>query len=82
MKSDSKTIFIKMKPHEYKDTIQQQLLLVLIPTLEDHRLRVHSHATAVLINFCEHVEHDTLIPYLDSIVQGLLCLLNPTDDGS
>ena len=60
----------------------QQLFSVLIPALEDPEPRVHSHAAAALINFCEGVEHDTLVPYLDSIVQRLLRLLNPTGDGS
>lgn len=44
--------------------------------------RVHSHAAAALINFCEGVEHDTLIPYLDPIVERLLRLLNPDGDES
>lgn len=39
--------------------------------------RVHSHAAAALINFCEGVDRDTLIPYLDPIVERLLKLLNP-----
>jgi importin-5 len=39
---------------------------------------VHSHAAAALINFCEGVERDTLIPYLDPIVERLLKLLSPT----
>lgn len=39
--------------------------------------RVHSHAAAALINFCEGVERDTLIPYLDPIVSRLLKLLQP-----
>jgi hypothetical protein len=43
---------------------------------------VHSHAAAALINFCEGVERDTLIPYLDSIVERLLRMLNPgAEDG-
>lgn len=43
--------------------------------------RVHAHAAAALINFCEGVERDTLIPYLDPIVERLLKLLNPTGQG-
>ena len=39
--------------------------------------RVHAHAAAALINFCEGVERETLIPYLDPIVERLLKLLNP-----
>jgi importin-5 len=38
--------------------------------------RVHAHAAAALINFCEGVERDTLLPYLDPIVERLLKLLN------
>ena len=41
---------------------------------------MHSHAAAALINFCEGVERDTLLPYLDPIVERLLKLLNPADD--
>ncbi|KIY64331.1 ARM repeat-containing protein [Cylindrobasidium torrendii FP15055 ss-10] len=51
------------------------LLNVLIPTLEDPEPRVHSHAAAALINFCEGVERDTMLPYLDSIVERLLKLM-------
>jgi hypothetical protein len=39
--------------------------------------REHSHAAEALINFCEGVEPDTLLPYLDPIVERLLKLLNP-----
>ena len=42
------------------------------------RYSVHAHAAAALINFCEGVERNTLIPYLDPIVERLLKLLNPT----
>ncbi|KAK0240872.1 armadillo-type protein [Armillaria nabsnona] len=56
------------------------LLNVLIPTLEDPEPRVHSHASAALINFCEGVERDTLLPYLDPIVERLLKLLTGTTD--
>ncbi len=50
--------------------------MYLVPTPTWIR-RVHAHAAAALINFCEGVERDTLIPYLDSIVERLLKLLNP-----
>ncbi|TFY78196.1 hypothetical protein EWM64_g5813 [Hericium alpestre] len=40
-------------------------------------VNVHAHAAAALINFCEGVERDTLVPYLDPIVERLLKLLNP-----
>ncbi|KAA1478264.1 ARM repeat-containing protein [Dentipellis sp. KUC8613] len=57
----------------------QQLFSVLIPALEAPEPRVHSHAAAALINFCEGVERDTLVPYLDPIVERLLKLLNPAN---
>ena len=41
------------------------------------QLRVHAHAAAALISFCEGVERDTLIPYLDALVARLLRLLEP-----
>lgn len=49
-------------------------------TITYHLHRVHSHAAAALINFCEGVERDTLLPYLDPIVERLLKLLNATGD--
>lgn len=42
--------------------------------------RVRAHAATALINFCEGVECETLIPYLDSTVERLLKLLNPSAD--
>ena len=42
--------------------------------------RVHAHAASALINFCEAVERDTLLPYVDPIVGRLLKLLNPAGD--
>jgi len=42
--------------------------------------RVHAHAASALINFCEGVKRDTLLPYLDPIVERLLNLLNPAGD--
>ncbi|KAJ4482034.1 armadillo-type protein [Lentinula aciculospora] len=68
---------------DIEDIIEQyheQLFAVLIPALEDAEPRVHSHAAAALINFCEGVERDTLLPYLDPIVERLLKLLNPDAD--
>ncbi|KAI0090866.1 ARM repeat-containing protein [Irpex rosettiformis] len=59
----------------------QQLLNALIHTLEAEEPRVHAHAAAALINFCEGVERDTLLPYLDPIVERLLKLLNPGQPG-
>ncbi|RDB16214.1 Importin subunit beta-3 [Hypsizygus marmoreus] len=63
-----------------QERYHQQLFAVLIPALEDPEPRVHSHAAAALINFCEGVERDTLLPYLDPIVERLLKLLNPAGD--
>ncbi|PPQ74728.1 hypothetical protein CVT26_005110 [Gymnopilus dilepis] len=59
----------------------EQLFAVLIPALEDPEPRVHAHAASALINFCEAVERETLLPYLDPIVERLLRLLNPNGDG-
>ncbi|KAJ7247863.1 armadillo-type protein [Mycena haematopus] len=63
-----------------QERYHQQLFAVLIPTLEDREPRVHSHAAAALINFCEGVERDVLLPYLEPIVERLLKLLDPTGD--
>ncbi|KAJ7634928.1 armadillo-type protein [Roridomyces roridus] len=63
-----------------QERYHQQLFAVLIPTLEDREPRVHSHAAAALINFCEGVERDVLLPYLDPIVERLLKLLDPAGD--
>ncbi|KAJ6487827.1 armadillo-type protein [Mycena sanguinolenta] len=63
-----------------QERYHQQLFAVLIPTLEDQEPRVHSHAAAALINFCEGVERDVLLPYLEPIVERLLKLLDPTGD--
>jgi hypothetical protein len=47
-----------------------------------HMFIVHSDAAAVHINFCEGVELDTLVPYLDPIIERLLKILNPTGDNA
>ncbi|KAI0761084.1 ARM repeat-containing protein [Trametes elegans] len=60
-----------------QEKYHEQIFAALIPTLEAPEARVHAHAAAALINFCEGVERDTLIPYLDPIVDRLLKLLNP-----
>jgi vesicle coat complex subunit len=62
-----------------KEVIQdhRQLFAALIPTLEAPEPRVHAHAAVALINFCEGVERDALLPYLDPIVERFLKLLNP-----
>ncbi|KNZ79775.1 Importin subunit beta-3 [Termitomyces sp. J132] len=64
-----------------QERYHQQLFSVLIPALEDPEPRVHAHAAAALINFCEGVARDTLVPYLDLIVERLLRLLNPGAGG-
>lgn len=64
-----------------QEKYHQQLFAVLIPALEDPEPRVHSHASAALINFCEGVERDTLLPYLDPIVERLLKLLKGPEGG-
>jgi hypothetical protein len=51
------------------------LIFLLPPSLSFYS--VHAHAAAALINFCEGVECNTLLPYLDPIVERLLKLLNP-----
>ena len=48
--------------------------------IHSSRFRLHAHATSALINFCEGVKRDTLLPYLDLIVERLLKLLNPAGD--
>ncbi|KZT00064.1 ARM repeat-containing protein [Laetiporus sulphureus 93-53] len=60
-----------------QEKFHQQIFGALIPTLEAREPRVASHAAAALINFCEGVERETLLPYLDPIVERLLKLLNP-----
>ncbi|KAN0081729.1 Armadillo-type fold [Tylopilus felleus] len=60
-----------------QDRYHRQLFAALIPTLEAPEPRVHAHAAAALINFCEGVEREALLPYLDPIVERLLKLLNP-----
>ena len=41
------------------------------------RFRVHAHVASALLNFCEGVKRDTLLLYLNPIVERLLKLLNP-----
>ncbi|GBE80930.1 Importin subunit beta-3 [Sparassis crispa] len=65
-----------------QERFHQQIFGALIPTLEAPEARVHAHAAAALINFCEGVECETLIPYLDPIVERLLKLLHPGADST
>lgn len=60
---------------------RQLLLPSILGEIRTQKNRVHAHAAAALINFCEGVERDTLIPYLDPIVERLLKLLNPAGQG-
>jgi hypothetical protein len=53
--------------------------MVCLPHLAS---KVHSHAATALINFCEGVGRDALVPYLDPIVERLLQLLNPTGENA
>ncbi|TEB37702.1 ARM repeat-containing protein [Coprinellus micaceus] len=63
-----------------QEQFHEQLFPVLVQALEDPEPRVHAHAAAALINFCEGVEREILLPYLDPIVERLLKLLNPGGD--
>lgn len=47
----------------------------LLRTLGAPESRVHSHGAAALINVCEGVTNEALLPYLDALVDALLKLL-------
>jgi len=56
---------------------------LLIPYSASSDLSLHTEfrpTLPALINFCEGVERDTLLPYLDPIVERLLKLLNAAGD--
>jgi hypothetical protein len=56
----------------------QAVLQALIPVLAAPEPRVQSHAAAALVNFCEEAEKDILEPYLDTLLEHLMALLqNP-----
>ncbi|KZT18501.1 ARM repeat-containing protein [Neolentinus lepideus HHB14362 ss-1] len=63
-----------------QERYHEELFAALIPTLDAPEPRVHAHAAAALINFCEGVARETLIPYLDPIFERLLRLLNPAGE--
>ncbi|TFK67556.1 hypothetical protein BDN72DRAFT_859067 [Pluteus cervinus] len=63
-----------------QELYHQQLFSVFMLALENPEARVHSHTAAALINFCEGIKRDTLLPYLDPIAECLLKLLNPSGD--
>lgn len=49
--------------------------LAHLPSSPPQTRRVHAHAAAAIINFCAGVDGETLQPYLEAIVQGLLGML-------
>jgi len=67
---------------DFKGTMQtkyhQVVLPALIPVLGASEPRVQSHAAAALVNFCEEAEKEILEPYLDTLLEHLMRLLqNP-----
>ena len=67
---------------DFKGTMQtkyhQIVLPALIPVLGAPEPRVQSHAAAALVNFCEEAEKEILEPYLDTLLEQLMHLLqNP-----
>ncbi|EMC99967.1 hypothetical protein BAUCODRAFT_30394 [Baudoinia panamericana UAMH 10762] len=64
---------------DFKGTMQskyhQIVLPALITVLSASEPRVQSHAAAALVNFCEEAEKETLEPYLDTLLQNLMQLL-------
>ncbi|KAK5125268.1 hypothetical protein LTR85_000944 [Meristemomyces frigidus] len=67
---------------DFKGTMQtkyhQVVLPALIPVLAASEPRVQSHAAAALVNFCEEAEKEILEPYLDTLLEHLMRLLqNP-----
>jgi hypothetical protein len=47
-----------------------------------YRTYLAEYTHTALINFCEGVERDALVLYLDPIVERLLKLLNPTGENA
>lgn len=64
---------------DFKGTMQTKyhavVLPALMPVLAASEPRVQSHAAAALVNFCEETEKETLEPYLDTLVEHLMSLL-------
>lgn len=64
---------------DFKGTMQtkyhQIVLPALIPVLGAAEPRVQSHAAAALVNFCEEAEKEILAPYLDTLLEHLMQLL-------
>ena len=60
-------------------TYHREVLSALLGTMSDQSARVQSHSAAAIINFCEHATSTLMAPYLDSILQQLLVMLqNPS----
>jgi hypothetical protein len=72
---------IDSHPRSPRASVDSHSTLTVCLGLKLYEPRVHAHAAAALINFCEGAERDTLLPYLDPIVERLLKLLNPVQDG-
>lgn len=73
----SQQLFAVLIPALEDPEPRREIVHLSICEISNDPSRVHSHAAAALINFCEGVERDTLVPYLDPIVERLLKLLNP-----
>ncbi|CAG8482986.1 1549_t:CDS:10, partial [Ambispora gerdemannii] len=65
---------------DFQNSLQKQfhqpVLTNLIPVMEAPESRVQAHAAAALVNFCEASDKSILEPYLDTIFDRLLVLLN------
>lgn len=72
---------VDSNPRSSRASVDSHLIPTACLMLILYEFRVHAHAAAALINFCEGAERDTLLPYLDPIVERLLKLLNPVQDG-
>ncbi|KAK4960383.1 importin subunit beta-3 [Elasticomyces elasticus] len=64
---------------DFKGTMQTKyhsvVLPALITVLAASEPRVQSHAAAALVNFCEEAEKEILEPYLDTLLENLMRLL-------
>ncbi|CAG8499248.1 1824_t:CDS:10 [Acaulospora colombiana] len=65
---------------DFQDSLQKKfhhpVLTNLIPVMDASESRVQAHAAAALVNFCEAADKSILEPYLDTIFDRLLVLLN------
>ncbi len=60
-----------------QNSFAQPILTALLPVMDDTAFpRVQAHAAAALVNFSENVRKEVLEPYLDTIFEKLLILLN------